>query len=75
MRKYSVLFAILFLSVSVLTLTLGLYFNYSSAVNGNKIAQFAFFNSALLVFVGIFFLVFNDKINIYLQNYKREKKI
>ncbi|MBR6163741.1 hypothetical protein IKQ26_07635 [bacterium] len=73
--RNSVLFAVLFLSVSVLTLTLGLYFNFSSALNGNKIAQFAFFNSAVLVFIGIFFLIFNDKINVYLQNYRREKKI
>ncbi len=75
MRKYSILFALLFLTAAVLTFALDSYFNLFSAISGNKIAQFAFFNAAVLVFIGVFFLIFNDKINVYLENYKREKKI
>jgi len=75
MQKNSVLFALLFLSAAVLTFVLSSYFNLFSAIAGNKIAQFACFNAVVLVFIGIFFLVFSDKINIYIENYRREKKI
>ena len=44
-------------------------------MSGNRIVWFASFNSILLVAVGVFFVMFKERIVLYLQNYRREKQI
>lgn len=44
-------------------------------IANDKMAQFVLVNSILLLVVGIFFIIFHDRLKLYLKNYRREKKI
>lgn len=75
MHKFATCFSVIFLLLS-LTMLFGVsYFNMPQLLSGNRMMLFVFLNSLMLVFVGIFFMMFKDKIDLYLQNYRREKEI
>ena len=44
-------------------------------LSGNKIVLFALVNALIFVGVGIFFVVFKERIFLYFENYRREKQI
>lgn len=48
--------------------------HYTMADN-TKLTQLILANSLFLVAIGVFFIVYRDKIGILLGNYKREKEI
>lgn len=75
MQKFAMYFSVLFLILSVLLLISVISFNMPLILNGNKLALFTFLNSIMLVGVGVFFVLFRERIITYLQNYRREKKI
>ncbi len=43
--------------------------------DNTKLTQLILANSLFLVAIGVFFIVYRDKIGILLGNYKREKEI
>ena len=75
MQKFATCFSVIFLLLSVFMLFSVLYFNMPQLLSGNRIVLFVFLNSIMLVGVGIFFLVFKERIIQYIQNYRREKAI
>ncbi len=75
MHKFATYFTVIFLLLA-LTLLFGVvYFNMPQLLNGNKIVVFTFINTVMLVGVGIFFMLFKERIFMYLQNYRREKQL
>jgi len=75
MHKFAAYFSVMFILLSLAMLFTVLYFNMPQLLAGDKIVLFAFLNSAALLFVGIFFFIFKNKIILYFENYKREKQI
>ncbi len=75
MHKFVLSFTVIFLLLALTMVFSILYFNLPLLLNGNKIVLFGLINSILLVGVGIFFLVFKDRIILYFENYRREKRI
>ena len=75
MHKFATYFSVIFLLLSIIMLFSVLYFNMPQLVSGNRIVLFVFLNSVMLVGVGIFFLMFKERIIQYIQNYRREKQI
>ncbi len=75
MHKFATYFSVIFLLLSVFMLFSVLYFNMPLLLSGNRIVLFVFLNSLMLVCVGIFFMMFKDRIIQYIQNYRREKTI
>ena len=75
MQKFATYFSVIFLLLSVFMLFSVLYFNMPQLLSGNRIVLFVFLNSIMLVGVGVFFLVFKERIIQYIQNYRREKAI
>lgn len=75
MHKFATCFSVIFLLLSVFMLFSVLYFNMPLLLSGNRIVLFVFINSLMLVCVGIFFMMFKDRIIQYIQNYRREKTI
>ncbi len=75
MHKFATCFSVIFLLLSLSMLFSVLYFNMPLLLSGNRLMLFVFLNSILLVGVGIFFVMFKDRIILYLQNYRREKQI
>ena len=75
MQKFATCFSVIFLLLSVTMLSSVLYFNLPQLLNGNRIVLFVFLNSIMLVGVGVFFMVFKERIIQYIQNYRREKQI
>ncbi len=75
MHKFATYFTVIFLLLT-LTLLIGvLYFNMPLLLNGNKIVIFTFLNTVMLFGVSVFFMLFKERIFMYLQNYRREKQI
>lgn len=75
MHKFAAYFSVIFLFLSLLMLFGVLYFNMPLLLSGNRIVLFIFLNSMFLVGVGLFFILFKDRIILYLENYRREKQI
>lgn len=75
MHKFATCFSVIFLLLSVFMLFSVLYFNMSSLLSGNRITLFVFLNSIMLVGVAVFFMAFKNRILLYLENYRREKRI
>ena len=75
MHKFATYFSVIFLLLALTLLFSVLYFNFQLLIIGNKTALFAFLNSLLLVLVGVFFVMFKDRIVLYIKNYRREKEI
>ena len=75
MQKFATYFSVIFLLLSVFMLFSVLYFNMPQLLSGNRIVLFVFLNSIMLVGVGVFFLMFKERIIQYIQNYRREKAI
>ena len=75
MHKFATCFSVIFLLLALAMLFSILHFNMPQIISGNKIVWFASFNSILLVAVGVFFVMFKERIVLYLQNYRREKQI
>ncbi len=75
MHKFAACFSVIFLLLTLTMLISVVYFNFPLLLNGNKIGLFACINSFILVCVGIFFIVFKDRIMLYVENYRREKQI
>lgn len=75
MQKFATYFSVIFLLLSVMMLSSVLYFNLPLLLSGNKIVLFVFLNSVMLVGVGVFFLMFKERIIQYLDNYRREKQL
>lgn len=75
MQKFATYFSVIFLLLSVMMLFSVLYFNMPLLLSGNRIILFVFLNSVMLVGVGIFFMMFKERIIQYIQNYRREKQI
>ena len=75
MQKFATCFSVIFLLLSFMMLIGVLYFNMPQLVSGNRIVLFVFLNSVMLVGVGMFFLMFKERIIQYIQNYRREKQI
>ncbi|MGM9994407.1 MAG: hypothetical protein ACI37R_06730 [Candidatus Avigastranaerophilus sp.] len=75
MHRFSLHFSVMFLLLAVLMLFGVLYFNMPMLLNGNKLVWFVLLNSLMFVGVGIFFVVFKDRIFLYFENYRREKQI
>lgn len=75
MHKFATCFSVIFLLLALAMLFSILYFNMPQLMSGNRIVWFASFNSILLVAVGVFFVMFKERIVLYLQNYRREKQI
>lgn len=75
MHKFATCFSVIFLLLTLTMLSGIIYFNMPLLLSGNKMVWFACLNSILLVFVGVFFTMFKERIVLYLQNYRREKQI
>ena len=75
MNKFTMHFSVLFLLLAVGLLFSVLYFNMPMLLSGNKIVLFALVNALMFVGVGIFFVVFKERIFLYFENYRREKQI
>ncbi len=75
MHRFSLHFSVMFLLLAVLMLFGVLYFNMPMLLSGNKLVWFVLLNSLMFVGVGIFFVVFKDRIFLYFENYRREKQI
>ncbi len=75
MYKFTVRFSVIYLLLTLGLLFSVLIFNMPQLLNGNKIVLFTIFNAVMLVGVGIFFIVFKERIILYLENYRREKQI
>ncbi len=75
MHKFATCFSVIFLLLSIIMLFSVLYFNMPFILNGNRIVLFIFLNSIMLVGVGIFFMMFKERIILYFENYRREKQI
>lgn len=75
MQKFATCFSVIFLLLSIMMLSSVLYFNLPLLLSGNKIVLFVFLNSVMLVGVGVFFLMFKERIIQYLDNYRREKQL
>ena len=75
MQRFATGFSVIFLLLSFIMFIGVLYFNMPQLISGNRIVMFVFLNSVMLVGVGVFFLVFKERIIQYIQNYRREKQI
>ena len=75
MHKFAVRIAVIFILLSLAMLFSVVYFNMPLLLAGDKIVLFAVLNSVMMVFVGIFFLAFKNKIILYIENYRREKQL
>ena len=75
MHKFASYFSVIFLLLALVMLFGILYFNMPLLLSGSKIVLFALINSLILVAVGIFFVVFKERIILYFENYTREKRI
>ena len=75
MHKFATCFSVIFLLLSIAMLFGVLYFNMPQLLSGNRITLFVFLNSIMLVGVAIFFMMFKSRILLYLENYRREKRI
>ena len=75
MHKFATCFSVIFLLLALAMLISILHFNMPQLLSGNRLVWFASFNSILLVAVGVFFVMFKERIVLYLQNYRREKQI
>ncbi len=75
MHKFATCFSVIFLLLSIMMLFSVLYFNMPLLLSGNRIILFVFLNSIMLVGVGLFFMMFKERIILYLENYRREKQI
>ena len=75
MHKFATCFSVIFLLLSISMLFGVLYFNMPQLLSGNRITLFVFLNSIMLVGVAIFFMMFKSRILLYLENYRREKRI
>ena len=75
MHKFATCFSVIFLLLSIMMLFGVLYFNMPQLLSGNRITLFVFLNSVMLVGVAIFFMMFKSRILLYLENYRREKRI
>lgn len=75
MHKFATCFSVIFLLLSIAMLFGVLYFNMPQLLSGNRITLFVFLNSIMLVGVAVFFMMFKSRILLYLENYRREKRI
>ncbi|MBQ4122134.1 hypothetical protein IJD44_00185 [bacterium] len=75
MHKFTLQFSVMFLLLAVLMLFSVIYFNMPMILTGNKLVLFALLNALMIVGVGIFFVVFKERIFLYFENYRREKQI
>lgn len=75
MHKFATCFSVIFLLLSIAMLFGVLYFNMPQLLSGNRITLFVFLNSIMLVGVAVFFMMFKNRILLYLENYRREKRI
>ena len=75
MQKFATCFSVIFLLLSLVMLFSILHFSMPQLMSGNRIVWFTCFNSILLVAVGIFFVMFKERIVLYLRNYRREKQL
>ena len=75
MHKFATCFSVIFLLLSMAMLFGVLYFNMPQLLSGNRITLFVFLNSIMLVGVAVFFMMFKSRILLYLENYRREKRI
>ena len=75
MHKFATCFSVIFLLLSITMLFSVLYFNMPQLLSGNRITLFVFLNSIMLVGVAVFFMMFKSRILLYLENYRREKRI
>ena len=75
MHKFTLRFSVMFLLLTILMLLGVLFFNMPMLLNGNKVVLFVLLNSILFVGVGIFFVLFRERIFLYFENYRREKQI
>lgn len=75
MHKFATYFSVIFLLLTLTMLFSVVYFNMPLLLDGNKLVLFVLLNMAMLVGVGVFFMLFKERIFLYLQNYRREKQI
>lgn len=75
MYRFTLRFSVMFLLLTIMMLFSVLYFNMPMLLSGNKIVLFVLLNSLMFVGVGIFFVIFKDRIFQYFENYRREKQI
>ncbi len=75
MHKFAACFSVIFILLALSMLFSVIYFNMPLLLSGNKIILFIFINTIMLVGVGVFFIIFKERIFLYLQNYRREKQI
>lgn len=68
-------FAVICLLLTFVILFLASQLNLINIIANDKMAQFVLVNSILLIGVGVFFIIFHDRLKLYLKNYRREKKI
>ena len=72
MKRSTTAFVVAWCVLSVICTLVMLH--YTMADN-TKLTQLILANSLFLVAIGVFFIVYRDKIGILLGNYKREKEI
>ena len=75
MHRFTLRISVMFLLLSVLMLLSVIFFNLPMLLSGNKISLFVLLNSLLFVGVGVFFVMFKDRIFLYFENYRREKQL
>ncbi len=75
MHRFATYFSVIFLLLSLAMLFSVLYFNMPLLLSGNRIGLFVFFNSIMLIGVAVFFIMFKERIILYLENYRREKQL
>ncbi len=75
MHRFALRFSVAFMLLALTMMFCLVFFNMQSILSGNKLVLFAFVNSVILVIVGIFFIIFKERIFLYLENYRREKQI
>jgi len=75
MKRRASMFLVGWLLLSFLLLIITSGLGVFTTPANPKIFQFAILNSIMLTGIGIFFLIFYDKLKIYFENYSREKEI
>ena len=75
MKRYATVFSVIWLLLSFGFLVISSQFNFMACSTSPKLAQFVLLNSFFLMGVGVFFVIFHDRIKLYLENYRREKEI
>lgn len=75
MKSLALYFAVLWVSVSAIIFGFSTSLYMFNIETFGKEGLFFIFMTLLFMLTGVFFVINHQKINLYLQNYKREKQI